>query len=163
MFFMRIRITDRVIGLIFLLIAIFGFSITLSFQKHDVYTYGESIFVAPSFYPRVLLITLAVLAVFLIMRSHFVDSSQSIQWTKEDMLRVFLIYLCFLLYPFFLPRIGDPFIRPGMGFIITSGFFLVFLMIGLGARRYFWVFLSSFAVIGSVYLFFVLLLKIMLP
>ena len=160
---MRIRITDRVFGSIFLMIAILGFYRTFSFQEHDTYTYGESIFVTPSFYPRVLLSTLALLAVFLIIRSHLVDSLKRIQWTKEDILRVFLIYLCFLLYPFFLPRIGDLFIKPGMGFIITSGFFLVFLMIGLGARKYLWIFLSSFVVIGSVYLFFVLLLKIMLP
>ncbi|UCG64927.1 MAG: tripartite tricarboxylate transporter TctB family protein [Deltaproteobacteria bacterium] len=160
---MRIRTADRVIGFTFLLTAIAGFYHTYSFPAHDSYTYGDSIFVTPSFYPKVLLLLLGILSVFLIVRSHLTAPSKDIQWSKKDMLRVLLTYMCFLLYLYLLPRVGELFIIPGMGFIITSGLFSIFLMIGLGSRKYFWIFLSSFAVIGSVYLFFVSLLKIMFP
>ncbi len=162
-FIMRIRITDRVIGFLFLMIAILGFYRTYSFQIHDTYTYGDSVFITPSFYPRVLLSTLAILAIFLIIRSHFVAPSGRIQWTAKSMLPVLLTYLCFLLYIYLLPRISELFIKPGMGFMVTSGVFSVLLMVALGSRKYSWIFFSSFAVIGSVYLFFVVLLKIMLP
>ncbi len=160
---MKIQNADRVIGLFFLAIAMFGFYQTYTFPKHDVLTYGESVFVTPAFYPRVVLVTLGVLAIFLIIRGQFVDSLKRIPWTWRDIGRVFLTYLCFLLYIFLMPRISDFFVRPGMGFVITSGAFAILLMIALGSRKYHWVFLSSFVAIGSIYVFFVLLLNIMLP
>jgi hypothetical protein len=159
----RIRITDRVIGFTFLLTAIAGFYRTYSFQIHDTYTYGDSLFVTPSFYPKVLLLLLGILSIFLIVRSHLTAPSKDIQWSNKDMLRVLLTYLCFLLYIYLLPRISEFFIKPGMGFMVTSGVFSVLLMVALGSRKYSWIFFSSFAVIGSIYLFFVVLLKIMLP
>lgn len=159
----RIRITDRVIGFIFLMIAILGFYRTYSFQIHDTYTYGDSLFVTPSFYPKVLLLLLGILSIFLIVRSHLTAPSKDIQWSNKDMLRVLLTYLCFLLYIYLLPRVSELFIKPGMGFVVTAGVFSILLMIALGSRKYFWIFLSSFLAIGSIYLFFVVLLKIMLP
>ena len=162
-FIMRTRNVDRMAGLIFLLISIVAFYRTYSFQEHDTYTYGDSIFVAPSFYPQVLLSTLAILAIFLIIRSQFVAPSGRIQWPAKNMLRVLLTYSCFLLYIYLLPRISELFIKPGMGFVVTAGVFSILLMIALGSRKYFWIFLSSFVAIGSIYLFFVVLLKIMLP
>jgi hypothetical protein len=160
---MRIQNADRVIGLLFLVIAMFGFYRTYAFPVHDALTYGESVFVTPAFYPRVVLVTLGVLAVFLIIKSQFVDSSKRIPWTWRDIGRVLLTYFSFLLYFFLMSRISDFFVRPGMGFVITSGAFAIVVMIVLGTKKYHWVFLSSFLAIGSIYVFFVLLLNIMLP
>ena len=160
---MRMQHADRVIGLVLLAISLFGFYLTFNFQQHDALTYGESVFVTPAFYPRVVLVTLGVLALFLLIKGQLVASAQSIPWSWRDIGRVFLTYLCFLLYIFLMPRIGDFFIRPGMGFVITSSAFAIVVMLALGTKKYHWVILSSLIAIGSIYVFFVLLLNIMLP
>jgi hypothetical protein len=50
-----------------------------------------------------------------------------------------------------------------MGFVISSGVLLICTMIGLGFKRYQWIFITFLLVVGFVYGFFVLFLNIMLP
>jgi len=160
---MRIRMTDLVIGTVLLTCAILGFFYTYTIPSHDKFLYGESIYASASFFPRVVLVILAVFSVFLIIKSVFSSSSEKIIWAENAIRRVSITYLLFLLFPLFLPIIGNYFVSPGIGFVIASGILLICTMIGLGFRKYHWVFLTSVIVVGSVYLFFVLFLNIMLP
>lgn len=160
---MRIRIVDLVIGTVLLISAIIGFYFTYSIPPHDKFLYGNAVYASPSFFPRVVLSILAVLSVILLVKSIVTTSADKILWVGRDIRRVFITFSLFLLYPFFLRIIGDLFVTPGMGFVIASGVLLICTMIGLGFRRYQWIFFTSLLVVGSVYAFFVLFLNIMLP
>ena len=160
---MRIRITDGVMGMIFLIFAVIGFSGTYSIPPHDTLTYGDSVYISPAFFPRFVFIMLALLSVVLILKSVIIASSEKIQWEWNNIRRVFIAYLLFLLFPLFLPVLGDLINIPGLGFAVVSAALLVATMLGLGFRKYLWVLVTSLAVVGSVYVFFVLFLQIMLP
>ena len=160
---MRIRIADLVISAVLLICAILGFYFTYSIPPHDKFLYGDVFYASPSFFPRLVLTILAVLSVILLAKSIVTTSADKIPWTGRDIRRVFIAFSLFLFYPLFLRIIGDLFIPPGMGFVISSVVLLICTMIGLGFRRYEWIFLTSLLVVGSVYVFFVLFLNIMLP
>jgi hypothetical protein len=154
---------DVVISAVLLICAILGFFFTFSIPTHDKFLYGEAVYASPSFFPRVVLTILAVLSVVLLVKSIVTTSADEITWAVHDIRRVFIAFAFFLFYPLFLRIIGNLFITPGVGFIISSGVLLICTMIGLGFRKYHWIILTSLLVVGFVYGFFVLFLNIMLP
>jgi hypothetical protein len=159
----RIRIADLVISAVISICAILGFFFTYTIPAHDTFLYGDAVYASPSFFPRIVLTILAVLSVILLVKSIVTTSADTIPWTGRDIRRVFIAFALFLFYPLFLRILGNLFVTPGMGFVISSGVLLICTMIGLGFRRYHWILLTSLLVVGFVYGFFVLFLKIMLP
>lgn len=160
---MRIRIADLVISAVIIIFAILGFFFTYSIPTHDKFLYGEAVYASSSFFPRVVLTILAVLSVILLVKSIVTTSADKIPWIGRDIRRVFIAFALFLFYPLLIRIIGNLFITPGMGFVISSGVLLICTMIGLGFKRYKWIFITFLLVVGFVYGFFVLFLNIMLP
>lgn len=160
---MRIRIADLVISAVITIFAILGFFFTYSIPAHDKFLYGEAVYASPSFFPRVVLTILAVLSVILLVKSIVTTSADKIPWAGCDIRRVFIAFTLFLFYPLLLRIIGNLFITPGMGFVISSGVLLIGTMIGLGFKKYHWILLTSLLVVGAIYGFFVQFLNILLP
>lgn len=144
---LKLRVWDRILSILFMLIAIFVFIHTYSFE----YPRGGGAMVDIALFPRFLAVLLFVLGLLLLLKKQ-PEKKEKSSITKEKQL--ILLYIGLILYTALLNKLG---------FLLDSFLWISFVALIVGERKWWVILLTAFLGPALGYYIFQIHLGIPLP
>lgn len=142
---LRLRVWDRILSILFMLIAVFVFAHTYSFE----YPRGAGAMVDIALFPRFLAILLFVLGLLLLLKKPSAKEEKA-TITKEKTL--ILLYVGLILYTAFLSKLG---------FLLASFLWILFVILIVGERKWWIILLTAF--FGPVLGYYIFQVRLGIP